>query len=225
MNAFPLVLLPGLDGTGALFEPLLRTAQNDAQPIVLSLPRLAAYEDILNAVRTQMPDEPFAVLGESFSGPLALAIAHEMPERVMAVILCNSFVVPPITPLLRFFPWSLLFLLPPPRWAIRWLFVGRAAPEPLVSDVRAAIAKAGRRLLAARMREVFRLPRRSRLRIKAPVLCLIGSRDAMVAPNRKAIEEIAPDVTFVSIPGPHLLLQVSPAEAWKEIVAFRSVRA
>ena len=33
-----LVLLPGLDGTGELFQPLLRALPNELQPIVLSYP-------------------------------------------------------------------------------------------------------------------------------------------------------------------------------------------
>lgn len=33
-----------------------------------------------------------------------MAVAREERERLAAVILCNSFVAPPLTPLLRFLP-------------------------------------------------------------------------------------------------------------------------
>ena len=86
------VLLPGLDGTGDLFQPLVDTAPPDVRPLVVKLPHLGSYADLLDAIRDQLPDGRFIILGESFSGPLALQIARELPERVTAVILCNSFV-------------------------------------------------------------------------------------------------------------------------------------
>jgi pimeloyl-ACP methyl ester carboxylesterase len=153
MTALPVLLLPGLDGTGDLFEPLVATAPKHLRPVVVSLPQLSAYDELLEGIRSQLPATGrFAIVGESFSGPLAVAVAREQAERVAGVILCNSFLSPPRTRTLRFFPWSLLFFLPPPKWAIRRFLTGRS---DLASTVRAAIAKTPRRLLAGRMRAVF----------------------------------------------------------------------
>ncbi|HJQ37712.1 MAG TPA: alpha/beta hydrolase [Thermoanaerobaculia bacterium] len=217
MPSLPLVLLPGLDGTGTLFEPLTSTAPPGITPIVIRLPELASYDELLREIR--LPIGRFAILGESFSGPLALSIARVYPDRVVAVILCNTFVSPPITRLLRFFPWSVLFLLPIPRFIIRWFFVGRAASADLVSAVRSAVAATPRRVLAARMHAVFSLPKPD-FRIEVPVLVLSGKRDALVKPNVREFQKIGWRVVHKSVDAPHLLLQAAPVEAWREISAF-----
>jgi len=217
-----IVLLPGLDGTGDLLAPFAPKAPAHLRPVVVPLPELSSYSELLEAIRPRLPSTGrFAILGESFSGPLAVAVAREQPERVIGVILCNTFVSPPITSALRFFPWSLLFLFRAPAWAIRLLFLGRAASPELVSAVRAAVAKTPRRVLAERMRAVFSLPKAGDVSPIAPkVLFLSGTRDALVPLNQRAVNRVAPRVVYKRIAAPHLLLQVAPDEAWAEISAF-----
>jgi pimeloyl-[acyl-carrier protein] methyl ester esterase len=214
----PLVLLPGLDGTGDLFNAFAAAAPPQFEPLIVRFPPLGTYAELLAYVRSQLPrDQPFAVLGESFSGPLAMAIAREERDRVTEVILCNSFVAPPITPLLRFLPWSLLFLVPPPRWVVRWLFVGIRAPQELVDAVRAAVAKTPRKVLAQRMRSVFGLSR-TEPPLDTRVLVLSSTADLLVRPRN--LGHLASAVVTRRIAGPHLLLQAAPREAWAEISDF-----
>lgn len=224
VSPLPVVLLPGLDGTGDLFAPLIATAPSHLRPVVVSLPHLSAYEDLLDAIRPQLPATGrFAIAGESFSGPLAVAVAREQPARVAGVILCNSFVSPPLPRALRFLPWSLLFSLPLPSWVIRRFFIGDRASPDLLSAIRAAIAKTPPRLLAARMRAVFSLPEPGTLPpIVPPVLFLSGADDVLVRMNPRAVERVATRLVHKSIDGPHLLLQAAPAEAWAAISAFLS---
>lgn len=216
----PIVLLPGLDGTGDLFEPLVAKAPESFRPIVVRFPELSAYADLLEEVRRQLPATGnFAVLGDSFSGPLAVAIAREEADRVVAVVLCNSFVAPPATRFLRYLPWSLIFAIPPARWIVRCFFVGTDASPAIVSMARAAIKKTPRRVLAGRMRAVFNLPDADEVpRLRVPVLSLSGTKDLLV-PN-DALEAWAPDVVRKKIAAPHLLLQAAPEAAWAEISAF-----
>jgi pimeloyl-ACP methyl ester carboxylesterase len=188
----------------------------------VALPQLSSYSELLEAIRGKLPSTGrFAILGESFSGPLAVAVAREEPKRVVGVILCNTFVSPPLTAALRVFPWSLLFLLRPPRWAIRLIFTGRTASSDLVSTVGAAVAKTPRRVLAERMRAVFSLPGPTELSpIVPPVLCLSGTDDLLVSLNTRAFDRLSSRVVYERIAAPHLLLQVAPAEAWAAISVF-----
>lgn len=222
MVSLPVILLPGLDGTGDLFESFVAAAPSHLRPIVIPLPPFSRYDDLLDHVRRELPREGrFAVLGESFSGPLAVAIARSEPIRAAAVVLCNSFVAPPLTGLLRVLPWSLLFMLPPPRWAVRRFLVGSAASREMVESVRAAVAKTPRAVLGDRMRAVFSLPQRNEaLPIDVPLLFLYSVGDALVKPNAPAIHSVASVVTCKAIAGPHLLLQASPEQAWAEISKF-----
>jgi pimeloyl-ACP methyl ester carboxylesterase len=93
----PLVLVPGLDGTGRLFYrqvPLLARsfrvttfALRDDAPDMATL-----VEDLAAVVRQVSPDgEPAVVLGESFGGTLAMSFALAHPELVRALVVLNSF--------------------------------------------------------------------------------------------------------------------------------------
>ena len=73
-----LVLLPGMDGTGELFSPLIKELGPDIQTVVIRYPDLpldyAAHEAF---ARARLPSTgPFVVLGESFSGPIEIGRAH-----------------------------------------------------------------------------------------------------------------------------------------------------
>src|SRR5262245_23390841 len=93
-----LVLLPGLDGTGNLFRPLLQKLPAEVEPIVLSYParEFLDYSALAQlALRSLPTDRPVVLLGESFSGPVAVLAAAAQPKGLLGVILCASFVIAP----------------------------------------------------------------------------------------------------------------------------------
>ena len=77
--------------------------------------------------------EPYAIVAESFSGPVAIAHAAARPDNLVAVVLAASFVANPLPRGLR---WLGVFAgvvrAPLPRFAARLLLVGRSAPGALV---------------------------------------------------------------------------------------------
>lgn len=87
-----LVLLPGLDGTGRLFQPLLAHLPSTIDPLVISYSNLAGtYAEMLPAARKELPpDRPFVLLAESFSGPAAIALAANARQ-----VCGRSFSAPP----------------------------------------------------------------------------------------------------------------------------------
>src|SRR5512144_2473986 len=93
----PLVLVPGMDGTGQLFYrqvPLLsrryRVATYALRDDTSDMDRLVA--DLAHVVDTVAPGEQRAVvIGESFGGALALSFALAMPQKVSALVVLNSF--------------------------------------------------------------------------------------------------------------------------------------
>ena len=73
-----LLLTPGLEGTGELLAPLVRALGDAIETKVLRYPADAplSYAELLPRVRAELlQDEPFVLLGESFSGPLAIMLA------------------------------------------------------------------------------------------------------------------------------------------------------
>ena len=78
-SGFTLVLLPGMDGTGELFAPLLNALNPGLRTTVVSYAdRPATYAEHESVALAELPkDRPFAILGESFSGPIAVTIAAQ----------------------------------------------------------------------------------------------------------------------------------------------------
>src|SRR5687767_9464914 len=106
------VLLPGLDGTGDLFRPLLEVIPASFPKRVVSYPvdRETSYSEVLALVEQQLAAESSVVMiAESYSGPVALRYAAAHPKRVAAVVLCASFICSPLPQLLRGLVTSVLF--------------------------------------------------------------------------------------------------------------------
>lgn len=89
-----LLLLSGFDGTGLLFEPLLRILPKKYNPVVVAYPPHIplSYEESASFAAQHIPrDAPSCiVLGESYSGPVALQLAAQHPSLVTAIVLCNT---------------------------------------------------------------------------------------------------------------------------------------
>jgi pimeloyl-ACP methyl ester carboxylesterase len=226
MNTTTLVLLPGLDGTGILLAPLVRHLPEWIRPVVIQYPHKGtnSYEEIIEFVETQVATlERFAVLGWSFGGPLALMLANRRPSHVCAVILCATFVTPPLPHLI------------PYRWLarapiigairafrrIRFLIAGFAEPE-----LRRAKAKLwntiGARVLAARSRAVMKVDARAQLKMcHAPLMYLASTHDKVVRKtSRDEVLAIAPQTKVCEIEGPHLALFTNPQAAVECINLF-----
>lgn len=93
----PLVLVPGLDGTGRLFYRQVPLLARDFRVATYALrddaPDMATLvEDLAAVVRGLSPaGEPAVVVGESFGGTLAMSFAIAHPELVRALVVLNSF--------------------------------------------------------------------------------------------------------------------------------------
>ena len=84
-----LVLLPGLDGTGNLFQPLLKELPEELEPIGVSYRvwEFLNYSALRDLVLQRVPaGRPFVLLGESFSGPVAVLAAATRPQWLLGVL-------------------------------------------------------------------------------------------------------------------------------------------
>src|ERR1700761_2625283 len=98
MSTPTLVLLPGLDGTGDFFRPLVETLDGSIPTRIVRYPVDGCYDydTCRELVRRELPvNGSYVVLGESFSGPLAIELAAESPPGLAGVILSSSFVANP----------------------------------------------------------------------------------------------------------------------------------
>jgi pimeloyl-[acyl-carrier protein] methyl ester esterase len=217
------LLLPGLDGTGRLFarlQPLLDPALG---PRVVSFPpnRALGYNGLL--AEMEVPNGPFAIVAESFSGPLGVFLASKYAKQVRALVLVASFVRNP-SPLARIGAalGPRLFRAPSPDLALRWALLGMDATDADVSDVRDAVESVDPAVLTHRLRELARVDVTREFRSSSvPTLYLAGSRDRLVSPSvMRQLRRLRPDLLTRVLDAPHLVLQRSPAEAASLIDEF-----
>lgn len=220
-------LLPGLDGTGTLFSRFVAAGSGALEPRVLPYPpdRILGYPELAARVLRELPlDRPFALLGESFGGPLALRVAAACPPGLVGVVLASSFHARPAAKLARLLqPLSAAFFrLPLSDHAVRLLLGGHDAPDDLVAEVQAAVASVRPPVMAARAREALRVDATACVKgCLAPLLFLGGKHDRLLRTALPIeIRVLRPDAEIRMIDAPHLLLQRQPALAMRIVEEF-----
>jgi pimeloyl-[acyl-carrier protein] methyl ester esterase len=218
-----LVLLPGMDGTGELFEPFLEAVRIPTQVVRYPGSDVLGYAELEALVMAELPtDQPYVLLGESFSGPIAIAVASKQPRQLRGVVLCCSFAKnprPAVAPLRR-----LINLLPsrPPLPILEYFLSGRFATPALRDALSRALAQVSPAVLRSRMNAVACTNVVEMLRsIAVPVLYLRASEDRLVPPTAsRLVLENVPHARLVELVAPHFLLQTAPKEAAELVEEF-----
>src|ERR1043165_4573138 len=104
-----LVVLPGMDGTATPRADFAAAVGPAIEPHIVSYPPdpTLGYAELEALARASLPtDRPYVLLGESFSGPIAISIAASRPRYLVGLILCVTFASNPL-PVLGPMPWLL----------------------------------------------------------------------------------------------------------------------
>ena len=221
-----LVLLPGMDGTGDLFAPFVTALGPEFKVVIARYPgdRDLGYSELESIAREILPsNEPYIILGESFSGPIAISLAASAPVQLKGLVLCCTFArnPPPAFTALR----PLIDLLPAGSMPVRlmsYLLLGKFSNTILRSMIRQSMAKISAAALRARLRAVLSVDVSNELeKTKIPLLYLRASQDRVVP--RAASELIARlcgHVNIVELEAPHFLLQAVPLDASRVVSEF-----
>lgn len=221
-----LVLLPGMDGTGDLFAPLLEAFGTSFESRVVRYPSSGpqGYAELEVVARAALPSGgPFVVVAESFSGPIGISIASTAPPGMVGLVLCCTFVRNPRASLAWLRP--LLGLAPlgaNPMGLRNRLLLGRFGSPYLRAAVAAALSKASTPALRARLAAVLAVDVSSAFRcLSLPVLYLRASEDRIVPRAAAAlVVSLGSRIREYAIRGPHCLLQAAPVESARAIKEF-----
>jgi pimeloyl-[acyl-carrier protein] methyl ester esterase len=221
-----LVLLPGLDGTGKLFAEFLKVLDPEFNVTVIAYPKdvPASYAELEALVRSALPpDRPFVLLGESFSGPIAIRIAASPPKGLVGLILCVTFARNPFPylawarPLAVYLPLKHL-----PRWARAPLMWGSTRPNRAPRQSERAMASVSPVVIRHRIAALLAADETATLpKVAVPTLVLRATQDRVV--SRAATECIMRGILHaqrVDIDGPHLLLQTRAEECAAAVQSF-----
>jgi pimeloyl-[acyl-carrier protein] methyl ester esterase len=218
------VLLPGMHGTGELFSHFVLLKPLDFDATIVALPQKPlSYSDLERLIEPRIPGGvPFVLLGESFSGPLAIRLAAKRPPNLRGLILCNSFVSPPRAACWKLLPWRGIFHFPLSNAVVRRYLAGGNASDGLIAEIRETISHVSPQVLASRVRTVLTSNSVEALRAcEVPILYLRGTADRLVPDSAfRTIVAIVPSAKRCDIPGPHMVIQVNPREVWQAITEF-----
>jgi len=227
-----LVLLPGMDGTGQLFEPFVAALGEEFSVQVVRYPATEplGYAELASLVRAALPtDRPFVLLGESFSGPIAISVAASAPPQLKEVWCC----VVRLLVIHSRFSVVCAGLFPCCRWQLR----------QRDCSIGSCLDGSRRRSCAPPSRGLWRRCRRMHcerdsdqcsgstfLRSCAPSMCPCSTCEPpatglFLVQLSRHIVRLKPDTHLAQIEASHFLLQASPGEAARVIGDFVRVMA
>jgi 3-oxoadipate enol-lactonase len=220
--ADPLVLVPGLDGTGLLFYRQVPLLERRYAVTTHRLRDTAVHLDELVAeLHTRVTEagggQPVTLVGESFGGALSLTYALTHPNRVQQLVIVNSF--PYFAPqarlrlgyhLLRATPWGVMSVVRQlTSFRMHSPHTGRDELRRFHQLMRATTRDG----YLSRLRMLQEYDVRDRLpHLQAPVLFLAADRDHLVPAVEQArlMSSLAPRATMRVLEGHGHICLIAP---------------
>lgn len=196
----------------------------DTQIVAYPVDQALGYTELEARVRAALPEgRRCVVLGESFSGPVAIRIAADPPADLVGLILCVTFAKNPYPLLAWALPWvGRLPVKSLPRWVRAPFMWGTWSPDHAPDAAERATAAVDAAVLRHRIGAAMAADETGALtRIQIPTLVMRASGDHIVP--RASSEHIVhhlPRAELVEIEGPHLLLQSRPNQCAAAVTQF-----
>lgn len=223
-----------MDGTGKLFSHLLPfLSEVDYQ--VLPLPEYGKqdYFSISQYISSKLPDTPYILIVESFSGPLIteLIFAPSNPtgstqnNAPKGIILAASFQTPPnkwLIKLARRLPLQIMVNLPGFQVLAKRFLLGRKSPTSIVETLKTTLLNMPGQLLAKRLHtlEHMRTPKGFS---DIPTLSITPGSDWII--SRKQYRELSTtfrNIEYKTVEGGHFILQGAPQACAELIIDFKN---
>lgn len=216
-----IVLLPGLDGTGYLFEDLLQHLPSTLEVEVVSYTEVTAstYSNQAKEIAQRFQGDDLFVVGESYSGPVAYELYYLLGSQVKGIVFLASFISPPsiYSRFASMLPTSLL----KPNFLSRFLLYAfgfnLTGGSSLINPVFHSLECADKQKLKERLHNISSLKKPSE-GLGCPVTYIQPSRDLLV--SNRSVQELAalcPSFNKVEVSGGHFIAQFNPVTCAKII--------
>lgn len=215
-----LVLLPGMDGSGRLFDNFLSFYGDDNQIIVLPTDIPQDYPSLANYVTTLLPAEDCIILAESFSGGIVPHLINGSNQQIKGIIFVASFLSCPNRTLIEIakrLPIKIMSKLPFSDLIQRYLFFdNKTSPEQLslFNNILESIPST---ILRARFNTMIGMQAPSQP-TTIPAVYIQATRDKLVSADKwLEISNLFDGIKRVQIMGPHFVLQSLPEESARRV--------
>ena len=216
--------MPGLDGTGKLFEPITPYLENHFSLNVIQYEDQDSLEELVELVESQLPsDEPVSLVAESFSSPIAIEVLARNNFKFAASVLSTGFCRPPydfVSPLVRLVPDKLFGIEVLSKIALEIFGIEKGTDDELGQECMDALSTVSPSTIKRRMEIVGDVNLCNSLsKIEIPILYIRASRDRII-PKGKSDEVVSKLVNAeeVIVEGPHLILQSNPKACADHII-------
>ncbi len=227
-SAASLVLLPGMDGSGALFKSFTDALQRRA--CVVELPQSGPQNSqrLCDHVVQSCPHGDLVIMAESFSTHLLPLLYARLQTRVKLMVAVAGFLLPPwrwVLPLVQRLPVHSALKWAPGRGVFRGFFLNVHASGQLVEEIIAVIRRVPAAVIQQRIAALRTL---AGSQIESAPHCAVhylrATQDRVV--TKKHVNDFlrwAPQSQVDTIQGPHFLLQTRPVEcaAWFDRVLHK----
>ena len=216
-----IILLPGLDGTGSLFNDLLNNLGEDNEVEVISYDHISGLSFIEQAkeIAVKITDVNVLLVAESYSGRVAYELSQILDSRVRAIVFIASFISSPsfLSKFAVFLPVSML----KPNFLTAYLlsvlgFNGQATKKQ-IDRLFNSLKIANRSKLKARLKNIAALSSPANV-IDCPVTYIRPNRDFLVSSAAVSrLRSLCTNFNVISVSGGHFIAQSAPADCAKAI--------
>ncbi|MGF1767098.1 hypothetical protein L4D06_06905 [Enterovibrio makurazakiensis] len=216
-----LVLLPGMDGTGNLFDEFVSFYRGETA--IISFPHLGSqsYEDLSAFVVSKLPKEDHILLAESFSGGLIPHLIQHDNKHTKGIIFVASFLSCPRPSLIRLvllLPIKRLSSIPGANLMHRLLFLGWDVQESIVATFTSTISNLPEATLKSRLRSILSLKNTMASHSSLPCVYIRPISDLLIPEGKaKEIPTSFTNCSYRPIVGSHFILQSSPQMLANEV--------
>ena len=218
-----ILLLPGMDGTGVLFEPFVKAFPNslDIQVATLIQETDVSFEEQASALLGQVKNNT-VIVGESYSGLVAHELAKLAPESIKHIVFAASFLVRPsiLAKFGNLVPKRMLDYTLYPKPIVMQVLFGKYRSQYLMELFERAMADVPLDLLEFRIKQLCNLNKVEHSN-NIPATYLQAEYDSLVSSNAVDVfKKVYPHLDHKTVRGSHFVLQTNPKDSVREVMAI-----
>ena len=210
-----IALLPGLDGTGELFSPIIPFLETHFEIHVVTYTNELSFDEYVESAAKQLPTNCIvSLVAESFSGPIAISLLARKDIKFNASVLSATFCKSPL-PLLsqmsKFLPEIVFTSNPVSKVVLDLLVTGGDASIEVRNKAKELLETVSPSQFQKRVGIVNEVDVTNELKdIEVPLLYIQATKDKIVfKESGNEIMKHAHDIRIERVEGSHMILQTS----------------